>query len=410
LLGTVSFVSILFFLGRLGFGSDPKTSVDRVREERAAWKKQLALAIPTTRELIQSKTISVHLNGQTRTAELTLDIGFQRFLSRLLERYRVDWGGVAVVDATTGAVLALGSHSEKEPNGTNLALRATFPAASIFKIVTAAAGIEEGKFERTSEVRFNGRSDRIRRRDLLGDKGAGSMTITEAFARSANAVFGKVGARELGGTLLQQYADRFGFNQTIPLDVAIETSLAQIPSDNPYLEAQAAAGFTGATLSPLHGALLASAALNGGRIMQPYLVQRLFDQEDHVLYEAVAEEWIQPVGEQTAFELRRMMSRTVTQGTARRGYRAVERDRTLNNLDLGGKTGSLSGDDPKGRNEWFVGYASSAERKVAIGIVLVSEKYWRVKPSRLSREILDFYFSPRPTLEARVEGRQPYGP
>jgi cell division protein FtsI/penicillin-binding protein 2 len=145
-------------------------------------------------------------------------------------------------------------------------------------------------------------------------------------------------------------------------------------------------------------------------MMQPYVVNRLFSGSDEMLYEATPAVWLKPLAEETARELRQMMIRTVVDGTAHKGFRHIYRDRILSKLDIGGKTGSLTGKHPKGWTEWFVGYASSAEQKIAIGVVLVSEDKWRIRPSELSKEIFRYYFSPRPILEANAARNTTYGP
>jgi penicillin-binding protein A len=356
-------------------------------------------------------------NDDTRhwAAELSFDPDLQRFIQKKLKDYRVDWGGVAVVDPSTGEILALASHSEKGWNDGNLALRATFPAASIFKIVTATAALEENLVERTSTFRYRLRFRRdegtIRRSDLLKEGGNNEVTVEEAFAKSENKVFGKIGLR-IGGPRLLDYAQRFGFNSDIPFEFPADWSKAgssggeETDEDEDIVEqARLAAGFQGATLSPLHGAMIAGAVANGGKMMLPHLVRRVTEEGGRDVYRAQPTVWTTPMSEGTSRELRLMMEKTISRGgTAHRGFRKLERDRTLNKLDIGGKTGSLTGKNPPGKNLWFVGYAQGYDRTIAIGIVLVHDRIWRVKPSRLSREIMDFYFTPRPVVQVRAKG------
>jgi len=102
-----------------------------------------------------------------------------------------------------------------------------------------------------------------------------------------------------------------------------------------------------------------------------------------------------------------MMATTVTEGTAHRSFRRLSRDPVLSQLQMGGKTGSLTGTNPPGKTEWFVGYARSNDAQIAVGIVVVNDKYWRVKPAELAKEIFEHGFGPMPILEASADKAQP---
>jgi cell division protein FtsI/penicillin-binding protein 2 len=329
------------------------------------------------------------------SVDLTIEPALQKFIRKKLEQYRVDWAGVAAVDPRTGAVLATADHSEKEPSGGNLALRATFPAASIFKIVTAAAALEEGGLRRDTTVSYSGNMYGIGKRQVLRDSGREGMTFAEAFAKSANVVFGKIGARNLQAGQMDDYAHRFGFNSVLPFEVQVAPSTAEIPRGDAMEEARTAAGFGEVTLSPLHGALLAASILNEGMMMEPFVIRRIRGENGEVRYTGKPRLWRQAVSAVTAREMRRMMATTLTDGTALRSFRRSDRNPVLANLQMGGKTGSLTGKNPPGKNEWFVGYARSNDRQLAVGVVIVSERYWRVKPSELVRDIFEFEFGPR---------------
>ena len=144
----------------------------------------------------------------------------------------------------------------------NLALRATFPSASVFKVVTAAAAISERKMNAGSIVSFNGRAHTLYKRNIFGDatnRWTTHMTLKDAFAHSVNAVFGKLGVFIVGPTELKSYAEKFGFNRKLPSDLPVQQGKAEITED-PWEIAEAASGFTKHnTMSPLQGALIAAA-------------------------------------------------------------------------------------------------------------------------------------------------------
>ncbi len=395
-------------LGSKSENSDGTATLEEVKKPDATSPPLTSLPDKLDLALLTEGSNEVHIGEgeKERTITLTLDEGLQRYASRSLRKHKVDWGAVAMMDVDTGEVLALASHSEKEPNASNLALRATYPAASVFKIVTAAAAVGEAGYHHDSVVPYNGRLLSMRKSEIGRMTGHAMISVAKAFAHSANLIFAKIGAHGVGANVLTTYADHFGFNQEIPFEFPVQTSRVETHGNESMDEARLAAGFGKVTLSPLHGALIAAAVLKNGTMMRPQIVKTIADPSGKVEYQAIPTVWEEAVSPAIATELRRMMEETITSGTARKGFRGLERDRVLGRLDFGGKTGSLTGDNPKGRTEWFVGYARNHERRVAVGIVSVSERIWKLKPSGFARDLFKFYFSPRPIIEARASSQE----
>jgi membrane peptidoglycan carboxypeptidase len=77
-------------------------------------------------------------------APLTLDPKLQEELTKLLDRFDTPYGAVVVMEPSTGKVLAMAEHSGAEPQMRGLPTKAIFPAASVFKLVTASALLEKG--------------------------------------------------------------------------------------------------------------------------------------------------------------------------------------------------------------------------------------------------------------------------
>ncbi len=410
----------IFFLGVVVFSRTSQVNAKVPKQvSSAAEKKTDEIGKPFFQDLLKTdhllrgpEEVRVATEDGDLAIELTFDTALQRYLMKKLSRHKVDWGGVAVVEPTTGSVLALASYSTKDPELSDLALRATFPAASVFKMVSATAAMERGILLPNSTIRFNGDMYGIRSRQVLRHGGRNRLSLGRAFAKSANVVFGKIGANpQMGSEVLLDYASRFGFNDEIPFGLKVAPSLARIDLDSRYQAARAAAGFGKVRLSPLHGALLAGAAVNEGRIMEPYLVSRAVDQKGALKYAVEPKVWKEAMTPVTARKLRHMMAQTITVGTSRKSFRNMKRRKVLRELQIGGKTGSLSGRNPRGRTEWFVGYArNSRNQKIAIGVVLVSEKYWRIKPSDLARDVFLEYFSPRPIMQASAGVTETFGP
>ncbi len=337
------------------------------------------------------ETIKVFRDGQDWTLRLTFDSELQKFIYNKLRQYQVDWAGVSVLDAKTGAVKALVSYSSENPDIDHLSLRATFPAASIFKVITAGAAMQEKHMNPGTVLTYGGDTRYVQKRFLTGDKGRG-MTLGDAFAHSTNGIFGKVGARYLNNNLLSTYASAFGFNETMPFEFPVQQSSFQDIERDLVDEARTAAGLGDVTLSPLHASLIAASVINDGVMMKPYSINRILDAEQKEYYLTKPEIWKTPLKKATASQMLKMMRMTINNGTARRGFRGYQQDSILSTLDLGGKTGSLTGKNPMGKNEWFVGYAKDKEESLAIGIVIVNKKFWKIKPSELAKTLIRHHF------------------
>src|SRR5512145_2946175 len=191
-------------------------------------------------------------------AVLTLDPRLQARLERSLDAYRVPWGATVLLEPATGRVLALAEHSRAEPGRRGVALAALAPAASIFKIVTAAALLEQG-VGADGAVCYHGGKRRLERRLLRDDprRDRRCMSLSSAFGHSANVVFAKLADRDLDPATLRSTAERFLFNVEIPFARPVEVSRAEVPAD-PFDVANTAAGFGPVRLTPLHAALLAA--------------------------------------------------------------------------------------------------------------------------------------------------------
>jgi penicillin-binding protein A len=328
-------------------------------------------------------------------AILTLDPRLQTRLERSLATYRVPWGATVLLEAGTGRVLALAEHSNAEPERRGLALAALAPAASIFKIVTAAALLERG-VSPDEEVCYHGGRRRLAPRHLADDprRDRRCLSLTEAFGQSTNVVFAKLADRGLDPGALREAAERLLFNAEIAFVAPVEASAAQIP-DDPFGLANTAAGFGEVKLSPLHAAVLASIVANGGVLVPPVLVDDAQGapvpppaSPSRVLEEAVAA------------DLAGMMRSTVTSGTARRAF--LRPAPSLRGVEVAGKTGSLADAEPYRDYSWFVGYAPADRPEVIVATVMVNGKLWHARAPTVAREALEAFFVGRPEVAPGV--------
>jgi cell division protein FtsI/penicillin-binding protein 2 len=125
----------------------------------------------------------------------------------------------------------------------------------------------------------------------------------------------------------------------------------------------------------------------------PYIVKSLTDEVGNVLWKPEPVTAAITMTGEGAQRLKELMEATVKQGTSRKSFRALVRDKKFHELELGGKTGSLLGDNPKGKVDWFVGYAIGGENdRLAIGAITVNKEFWTVKSSFLAQTLFKKHF------------------
>jgi peptidoglycan glycosyltransferase len=338
---------------------------------------------------------------KTYLVDYTIDLEAQEIATKLLKANRSDYGALVAIDAKTGKILTLVSHYGPDATHTqygNLALKALFPSASVFKVITAAAAIETQSLTPDSVIPFNGASHTLYKKNVKKtdyNRWTRYMTLKEAFGKSVNTVFGKLGALYIGPKSLQEYAEKFQFNREIASDFDFESGQTSIDQNDTYQNAEIASGFTSeSTLSPLHGALIAATIVNDGLMMEPFLISEIRDQESaEIVFQGNAKPLEQSLTLSSATDLQSLMKETVQKGTSRKSFQKVFNRRLPEKIEFGGKTGTLDNrNEPRGRADWFVGYADTGEEKIAIAVLTLHEKYWRVKSSYLAGEFFKKVF------------------
>ncbi|ABA88617.1 transpeptidase [Syntrophotalea carbinolica DSM 2380] len=344
---------------------------------------------------LTGKSIALQVGQQTLQIETSLDEDLQNYLLSHMDRKNSRDIGIVVMDADTGRVLAMAGY-DKTGSAGNPCLRSNFPAASIFKIVTAAASVDHCNYTAKSTMHFNGYKHTLYKRQLTEktNKYTNTVSFKDAFAQSINPVFGKLGELRLGKSVLEKYADTFRFNEPLNFDLSLQPSHFRITED-PYNWAEIASGFNrDTTISPLHGAVMASAVLNQGRITAPYLVDRILDDEGNTLYHGEQSWEQQAMSENASAVLRQMMQTTIKSGTARKSFRGYRKDKILSQLQIGGKTGSMDNKTHDVRYDWFVGFARelSGKANLTVAVMVAHEKYIGIRASQYARMAITHYF------------------
>ncbi len=321
----------------------------------------------------------------------TLDPSLQSYVKEIFRSCRPYFSAFVAMEPKTGKLLALAEYARENPNDRGIWQRASYPAASIFKLITAAGALEKGILEYDSYVSFRGNQYRLGPQKLnSSSKRERKTNFDDALGKSNNVVFGRVAAKLLGAQTLREYSKAFGFNRPILFDFPLDASRAIIPEDS-YELARCGAGFGDVTLNPLHAVMIAACIANRGIMMRPYLIAEINEKTGEQLYQAKAEILGQPISEKTAQDLSRMMQRTVEDGTASKIFNR-HRKSLLKKMAIGGKTGSLSGDNPPGIYDWFIGFAPAEDPQIAFAAMIINQQRGRIRGAFVAREALKEFF------------------
>ena len=350
-------------------------------------------------------------NNLNLTIDATIQYYCERALEKGIEMYDVQNGGFAIaMDPNTGAILAwansptydlnspstvtdpdtlaeletlkatYGEDSDqyKEALGNaqlrqwrNKAINDTYEPGSTFKSMVLAAALEEGvvsesdTFECTGSVNIAGSTIRCSDR-----KGHGTQTLAKAVANSCNPAFIAIGQR-LGAERFYDYLEDFGFLETTGIDMQGEAGSTVWSRDfftGPYGEASLATASFGQrfNVTPIQLITAASAVINGGHLMQPYVLESITDADGNVLQSTEPTERRQVISEATSEKCRTILEGVVNGGTGKNAYQAGYR--------IGGKTGSSETLEDDHTIVSFLGFAPADDPQVVILIAFDNPK------------------------------------
>jgi cell division protein FtsI/penicillin-binding protein 2 len=369
-------------------------------EENRFGKQELQHLIDSWRiSRLDEPQFEIRHNDQRMTVHTTINQDLQNYLTSKLDLRHSRYIAIVAMDPQTGRIQALVGFN-KIDSASNPCFDSGHPAASIFKIITAAAAVEKGGLNSSSTLTFNGRKHTLYKSQLKENtnKYTNRISLKDSFAQSVNPVFGKLGALRLGKQVLNTYAQAFGFNRSIAFEIPLKPSRIEI-DDKPYHWAEVASGFNQeTTISPIHGALIAAAVVNNGRLYEPAIVERIVDdsgRERYLNQPQMIDRAIEPA---TTRIMRELMESTVRSGTARKQFRRIKRDKVLSKLTFGGKTGSINNRNNTARYDWFVGYAAqkSGDQQLAVCVMVAHEEYIGTRATAYARLAFKRYFANLP--------------
>lgn len=316
---------------------------------------------------------------------LTLEPRLQRAAERLLARSGAHEAAIVASDPRTGRILAWASRGARDYVASSFA-----PAASLFKIATAAALLGAGRATSATRECYEGGEHAITRRELE-IRGGECTTLGEALGHSVNAVFAKLARKYLSAAELRLAAQELGFSGTVPIDVPVGPSALDVP-DDPFGLARAAAGFWNGRLTPL-GALAAMQTIaNDGERLRFSLLERTPTRVSAGRAISV------PV----ARALRQMLEVTTRRGTAAKAFHHADGSRALPHVSVAAKTGTLIGGEPARMFSWFAAFAPASRAEIAVAVMLGNDLTWRTKANVVGRELLEAYFQPESPARASV--------
>jgi peptidoglycan glycosyltransferase len=306
---------------------------------------------------------------------------------------------VVALDPRDGRVLVLASSPTYNPNlieknfalatrttakcGAPLLNRATagkYQPGSTFKMVTAAAALDTGKFTPTSRFHDPGYCEEYGKKVRnAGNPEApetfGNVTLATGFEHSINSVFCNVG-KSLGAGTVLDYAKRFGFYSLPPLETPenerVESGLYDHGRlfdpkhpDTQVDPGRLAFGQERLQVTPLQMAMVAATIANHGRTMRPQLVARVLAPGGKTITHLRPEQLGQPIKRQTADELTSMMELVVSGGTGTAAQ--------IPGVRVAGKTGTAETGNGNIYTAWFTAFAPAEAPRVAIAVVVENQ-------------------------------------
>ncbi len=344
---------------------------------------------------LSNACLIARFKGRPVQVETSIDTDLQQALIDRVDRANSRFIGIVAMDPDSGHVLAMVGYDKYRPDD-NPCLDLNFPAASVFKIVTATAAVETHGFEPDSPVNFTGDKYTLYRSQLKNSKGRYSHQVSfqDSFAMSINPVFAKIGSQLLGKQTLENFAASFRFNQPLAFDLPVVPSQITFPNGAYHL-AEISCGFNRTTrITPLHGAAITAMILNQGRWKTPSIVDRIVDNTGRILYRVKPSADPRVISANASRVVLAMMKATVRSGTARKAFRGYRRDPILSRLTIGGKTGTIDNADHQVHFDWFVGFAKNKRGpgKLVIAVLVAHQKYIGIHASQYAKMAFQAYF------------------
>ena len=307
-------------------------------------------------------------------------------------------GAVVALEPATGRVLVMASSPTYDPNLVeeefdrvtgvgadcrrpdallNRATAGLYAPGSTFKVVTAAAALDSGKFQPDSSFVDPGYCEvygkRVNNYDTT--RPFGRLDLRTALKHSVNSVFCNIG-KELGSKAIVEAAKKFGFYETPPLETPSgERSPSGLFQDGELFDPREdtdvdpgrfAFGQERLLVTPLQMAMLAATIANNGVVMRPHVIDRIVAPDGAIVQRTRPDELGRAVQPETAQAVAAMMREAVEGGTGTAAR--------LPGFVVGGKTGTAETGIEGLNTTWFISYAGKERAQVAIAVVVEQQR------------------------------------
>ncbi|GAA4116262.1 penicillin-binding transpeptidase domain-containing protein [Knoellia locipacati] len=320
--------------------------------------------------------------------ELTIDSAVQAAAVKALDGRK---GAAVALNPSTGEILAMVSNPTYDPSGlaghdlskVDAAYKALngnankplvnraiggdlYPPGSTFKIVTAAAALESGRFAPDTELPGPAVLDLPQTTvglPNIGKRSCGAndtTTFLHAMEISCNSAFGYLGL-QLGADALRDQAAKFGVGDQLSIPMRVTPSTVPADLNQPQL-AQAAVGQYDVRVTPLQVAMLSAGVANRGIVMKPHLVRSVLSSDLSVIERAEPQELSKAVSPEVAAQLTEMMEAVVENGSGKPAQ--------VDGVRVAGKTGTAETDRVSRAHAWFTGFAPANDPQIAVAVVV----------------------------------------
>ena len=388
------------------------------------------LAGRTTKQQLRSVSDLFVKHDRTGRVTLTIRKDLQLVAKQQLAGRK---GSVVALDPKTGAILAMYSYPDYDPNALSRhpvltgnsdpavvakglldasvdkpllarTFQDTFFPGSTFKVVTASTGVQDGsvKVDQPSYpvlTSYHPPATGTYQLHNFGGESCGG-TLFQILAKSCNSAFAQMGVENIGGPNLTAGARAFGFDEVPPIDLpgAVASKFPLDFTRNNGALAQASIGQNSVSATPLQMALVAATIANQGRMMRPHLLDVIRDGEGALVTQDVPEVWKTPITPQTADVIKQAMLGVVQNGTAT--------GMQLAGFEVGGKTGTAElGSNPPQSHTWIIGFAGPpGDPKIAVAVLVerqpgISESTGGRVAAPIAKAILQAFLTPPPKAQ-----------
>ncbi len=311
-------------------------------------------------------------NGANLT--LTLDNKMTELAANLLGK---DNGSVVAINPKTGEVYCLYSNPSFDPNESALiknwdsltesadapfffrATQGQYAPGSTFKVVTAAAAIEKGYEDFTTDDK--GKTN-VGGKDFknAGETSFGEIGMKKAIAKSSNVYFTEI-SQKIGNKALGTAAAKFYITKKVPFDINTKTTALDFDACDSAELASVAIGQGKLAVSPFNMAVATCAIANDGVVMKPYLVEEVFYDNGDIIYSADREALSAATDKRTAKLIKEYMVECVATGTGTAAR--------VSGITVAGKTGTAENEREGKTHAWFIGFAPADNPQIAICVM-----------------------------------------